>query len=466
MGAARYAPAVKRGRLGVGGRLDVALAAWWPPLANGALLLALYWWTLAPSISVLHDNLDSAELVVVADVLGVAHPPGSALWLPLGKAALEGFAFLEEPAQRTNLLSALCMAAAGALVAVTARRWRPETPSWAALLAGLLAGVAPIPWAQGLVTEVLAPQALLTAGALVLATDAARGRRWLPFALVLGLMAWNHPTGLAIALPLAVACAVTGRPGREGATWAGLLFLLPGAFTVLYLWLRADAPVAWGDTGTLGGLWDHLRGAAYQDAVERSPASVATALPETVRYVLRQSPPFVWPLLPVGALLAARARPTLSLALLVGCVLLVLFVSGYLATGRQDYLAPVAFALALLAAWGADEAWAQVRRRLPDRGTALAAGVFAWGLVAIWVVVNGDEVSRRGDTALRDAAVARLEAAPAGVTLETNDDADTFSLWYARRVLGVRPDVGVRDVRGLAPVIPPEEDAALAGPGR
>ena len=36
-------------------------------------------------------------------------------------------------------------------------------------LAGILAGVAPIPWSQGIVTEMLALQALLTAAALALA---------------------------------------------------------------------------------------------------------------------------------------------------------------------------------------------------------------------------------------------------------------------------------------------------------
>lgn len=432
---------------------------WWAPVAAAAVLLALYLWTLAPSISELHDNVDSAELVVVANALGVAHPPGSAPWLPLAKTALEAFAFLDEPAQRTNLLSALCMAAAGGLVALAAQRWRPETTAWAALLAGILAGVAPIPWAQGLVTEVLALQALLTALAFVLAVDAARGARWPWFGLVLGLMAWNHPTGLAVAVPLAAACAVTGRPGRSEAAATLALFLLPGAYTFAYLWLRADASIAWGDTDSLRGAWDHLSGHVYQDVIERSPAEVLTAVPETLRRLLRQSPPLAWPLLPLGALAVARARPALAAGLLVASVVLVLFVSGYRATGRQDYLAPVAFVLALLAAWGAEEAWCAVRHRLRGRGVALGAGVLAWALVAVWVVANGVEVSRRGDTVLRDAAILRLEAAPPGAIIETSDDFDTFPLWYARVTLGVRPDVGIRDVRGLAPVITPEPAA-------
>ncbi|MND07141.1 hypothetical protein D3C83_289410 [compost metagenome] len=65
-------------------------------------------------------------------------------------------------------------------------------------------------------------------------------------------------------------------------------------------------------------------------------------------------------------------------------------------------------------------------------------------------------MDRRGDTTLRDQAIARLEAAPAGATIETQRDEDTFPLWYARVVLGVREDVGVEDVRGLAPAVGPQ----------
>ncbi len=431
------------------------------PAGVGAFLLALYGWTVAPSIAELHDNVDSAELVTVASVTGIAHPPGSAIWVPLGRLALEVLAFLPEPALRTNLLSVACMAAAGGLVALAAHRWRPGTPAWACALAGLLAGLAPIPWAQALVTEVLALQALLTALALVLAVDAARGHSWPAFALVLGLLAWNHPVGLAVAAPLGVACLASARPPARTLAGAGALFLLPGAYTVAYLLLRADAPLAWGDTGTLRGAWGHLSGAAYQGVVERSPVAVAEAIPETLRRAVRQWPPLLWPLIPVGALAIARVRPALAGALGVAVVLLVVFVSAYRATGRQDYLAPVAVIGALAIAWGAVGAveWARTTSlgaALRQRGTRLAAGTLAAGLLAVWLVVNGSDVSRRGDTALRDEAIAILAAAEPGATITSTRDERTFPLWYARVVLGERPDVTVIDTRGLAPVVPGE----------
>lgn len=415
------------------------------------MLLALYAWTLAPSITELHDNVDSAELVTVASVSGVAHPPGAAIWLPLGRGAIETWTFLDEPAARTNLLSALCMAAAGAVVALATTRWRPGTPGWAAALAGILAGVSPITWAQGIVTEVLALQALLTALALWLAPASGRGWPW--FALVLGLLAWNHPTGLAIAMPLGLACLSITRPARSSGLLALAALALPGLFSVAYMWIRADASIAWGATDSVTGLWAHLTGEVYRDVIERSPVAVASAIPETLRRTLTQLPPPAWLLVVPGAVTLAGQRPRLTTALAAACVILVVFVSAYRATGRQDYLAPVVFIAAMAAAYGADEAWQWLRIRLRTQPTVLAAALGLWALVAAWVVVVGDEVDRRGDTTLRDAAVARLQAAEPGAHIETTDDADTFPLWYAQVILGERPDVTIEDVRGLAPVI-------------
>jgi hypothetical protein len=183
------------------------------------------------------------------------------------------------------------------------------------------------------------------------------------------------------------------------------------------------------------------------------PASAPVAIPETLRRTLRQLPPPAWLFVLTGALMLGRERPRLTLALAVASVLLVLFVSAYRATGRQDYLAPVVFIAAMVSAYGAQEGWEWLRARLQSGQIALAAAAGLWGLVAVWGALSGDEVSRRGDTALRDRAVAQLEAAPPGARLATADDADTFSLWYAQVVLGVRPDVTIEDIRGLAPVI-------------
>lgn len=235
------------------------------------------------------------------------------------------FSFLDEPAARTNLLSAICMATAAGVLARATVRWRLGTPGWAGAFAGILAGLSPILWAQGLVTEVLALQALLTSLALWLAADPAEGRRWPAFALVLGLMAWNHPTGLALAPPLAIACASRRLPPRRDRFASLALFVLPGIPSIAYLWLRPDASIAWEETDRVRGIWDHPAGNIYRDAID--PASAPSSVPETLRRTFRQLPPPAWLLVATGSFVLAQARPRLATALGVASVLLIGFVS-------------------------------------------------------------------------------------------------------------------------------------------
>ncbi len=419
------------------------------------VLGALYAWTVAPTIAVLHNTVDSAELVSVAAVLGVAHPTGEAIWLPLARLALEVVP-ADEPALRTNLLSVVLMALAGALVAVAARRWRPETPWWGAAVAGLLFGLAPVVWAQAIVTEVYALQAVIAALALTLGADAVEGRRWRPFAFVLGVLVASHLTGLALAAPLLMA-ALAGprRPQGREAAWCLALFVLPLLYCAGYLWLRADAEIAWGDTGTLRGLLDHLGGASYRKAVDLSPQDVLSAVPETMRRALRQLPPPAWLLLIPGTLAVVRTRGRLALVLFAWVAALVLFISGYLVLGREDYLQGTTMALALVAGWGAVDVWEWIAGRLPERSARAALGLVVTGLFAVWAVWVGDDVSLRGDTTLVDEARARLAEVGDFGHIQTGRDRETFPLWYVTTVLGERADVTIIDERLNAPTVGP-----------
>src|SRR5438552_18411862 len=78
-------------------------------LCAGAVFLAallLFSWTLAPTVTL----TDSGELVVVAQGLGVAHPPGFPLWVIL--AHLASLVPLGNVAVRINFSSALFAALA------------------------------------------------------------------------------------------------------------------------------------------------------------------------------------------------------------------------------------------------------------------------------------------------------------------------------------------------------------------
>ena len=421
-----------------------------------ALILgALYGWTVAPSIAELHGTVDSAELVSVAAVLGVAHPTGEALWLPLGRAAL-GLVPADEPALRTNLLSVGLMALAAALVAVAAHRWRPQTPWWGATTAGLLFGLAPVVWAQAIVTEVYALQAVLAALALVIGADALEGQRWRTFAFVLGLLVASHLGGLVLAAPLfVVALSGPRRPRRREAVWCALFFVLPMLYCAAYLWLRADAAIAWGQTGTLRGLFDHLSGARYRESLDLSLEPMVAGVPETVRRALQQLPVYVWPLLIPGAVSLAQARMRLALVLLTWVTVLTLFASGSPASDREDYLQGTAMALALVAGWGMTATGDWVASRLPDQGARRGLGVIVAGVLAAWAIWVGHDVSLRGDTSVLDDARARLAQQPEFERLLTDTDQQTFPLWYVTIVLHERSDITIVDVRNIAPVVGP-----------
>src|SRR5881398_720920 len=82
-------------------------------LCAGTVFLAallLYSWTLAPTVTL----TDSGELIVVAQGLGVAHPPGFPLWVIL--AHLASLVPLGNVAVRINFSSALFAALASAIL--------------------------------------------------------------------------------------------------------------------------------------------------------------------------------------------------------------------------------------------------------------------------------------------------------------------------------------------------------------
>jgi hypothetical protein len=79
-------------------------------LAVGALVLAVYILTLAPTVTF----WDAGELIAAARTLGIPHPPGTPLFVLIAHA-WGRLVPIGEWAYRTNLLSALCSASAAGL---------------------------------------------------------------------------------------------------------------------------------------------------------------------------------------------------------------------------------------------------------------------------------------------------------------------------------------------------------------
>jgi hypothetical protein len=180
-------------------RLDRLIA-----LAVSFAALTVYGLTLTPSLSYLSP--DGSELATVPYVLGLAHSPGYPLFTWLG-FLFSHLVPLGDIAYRTNLMSAVMAAlAAGGLYLILIRLLPDGIPPalrrGAALLSTLLLVFSKTYWAQALIAEVYAPNALLIVLTLLALLRWERKRRlrdFFLFALVFGLSLGTHISDLGFA---------------------------------------------------------------------------------------------------------------------------------------------------------------------------------------------------------------------------------------------------------------------------
>ncbi|MGQ0714038.1 MAG: protein O-mannosyl-transferase family [Gemmatimonadaceae bacterium] len=184
------------------------------PLAAGALLLAVYVATAAPTVTL----WDAGEFIAAVETLGIPHPPGTPLYVLLARVWSDALGFLPR-AFATNLFSAAATAAAVAMLA--ALLVRPgsgdrERRTLAACAAAICAGATATVWSNATETEVYAASLALSLALLLVAERAGRATdaRWhvllgYLFALAVAL----HMSAL-VAIPGAVLFASSDASGR------------------------------------------------------------------------------------------------------------------------------------------------------------------------------------------------------------------------------------------------------------
>lgn len=473
----------------------------WPVVAAGFVVAAAYASTAARTVT----RWDSGEFLAAVYSLGIPHPPGT----PLYVLAARVWASIPAPlpfAMQVNLFSAVCGAAAVTLLGLLVRRWSGDTI--AGVAATLCAGGTATLWLSATEAEVYAP-ALLAATLLLAIPEWVRGgsyRTWTLLAFAAGL-AWTlHPAAL-VTLPAAVLLAFN-RPGTEvpRAPGGGLLNIagpvgatLLGISVVLFLLIRAqhDPAINQGNPVTIGALRDVLMREQYPSyGFWPRQAPLWLQLGNWFEYAdwqfalgLAPGAPPSWLRTPItvgfallGAIgLAAHRRIdrrswwAMLLAFLAATVGLVLYLNmrlgpsfggdflpaGALREARErDYFFIAAFVL-----WGTWAGFGAVLlgRRLGGGPTTPEGGgrarratpwltgaviVSAAPLLLNYRYIHDQRVAAGWTTRAEAAGI--LESLPADAVFLALGDNDTYPLWYAQVVEGVRPDVAVITVPLLA----------------
>jgi hypothetical protein len=405
---------------------------------------------------------DSGELIAVAHVRGVAHPPGYPLYTMLAIAA-DALLPFGTAALRIDLLSALCGALAAALLCALARA------AGGGALAGVLAAVvwafAKPAWTYCGVAEVFALHVALAAAAALgvlalhrrLTSGASPRRAALATGLCFGLGMANHHTTLFVLLAALAFLGVEVARRRIGMR-AACLALGPaalggalGLLCYLYLPLAAagEPAVSWGACDTWSGFWHHLLRRDYGTLRLVSAGIEGKDLPPLAHVFafLGALGPYTCYLLPAGILLAfvavrSAALGFLLLAFVCSGPLFLLLVNAPLdrpllrGVVERFWILPLAFG-AVLAGIGLQRAC----RWLPRFAALAVPGLAAAALL----VTNHGAADHRGNTFPGDYARNILRCLPPDALLLSVSDLATNTLDHALHVEGERPDVVALD---------------------
>ena len=450
-------------------------------IAVFATLTTVYLATLAPSVTL----WDSGEFLSAIHSLGIPHPPGTPLYVLAANVWAKLFAPVLGFSYSVNLLSALCTAAACALMASLFVRWTGDRV--ASYAAAVCAGAMSSVWLSATETEVYS--AALLIGCLIFwigeKASAGHDSRW-PFlgAYVAGLGFALHLTAL-LTVPAALYIAVSrGRWRDLLRRVAGMLILFAlGASVVLFMLVRArhDPWVNQGNPSYFSSLTEVLLRRQYMPAppwprqapvfiqignlFEYADWQVALGLaPDPPPAVARTTLSILFGLLGIAGFIQHRRLDRRSwnamLVLFVTASLGVLFYLNLKASPsyggsfipatakhearERDYF----FALAFMC-WGLWAGFGAVR--LMRASASRFAGSMGRllplaGAVAAFVPIglNWSAVSRRNEPAASEArrgALRVLETAPPRAVVLAHGDNETYPVWYLQEVEGVRRDV-------------------------
>ncbi len=464
----------------------------WFAAAAGIIVGLVYLLTMARTVSF----WDSGEYIACSWIAGIPHPPCVPLFVLLGRFSTLLFGFIPDIATRTNLMCVIAGAVSMALLARLTQRWSvrmglpPSLYRPVSVAAALLAGFSFTVWQNNnametyAISECIAVTAIWVFDIWIVRTEELRpADRQLYLVLYLLTMAVGVHLAALIAVPgIAVIYALSAAKGRSTlwrsprflATALGLMVL---AFSVhLYMPLRAVQRPEINETDPSD--WPAFRSALAREqygqvSVFDRKGPVPEQIAQYFRYLSWQSGlPQSWDRMlgAAGTPLFFAIRFAITISALWGCVLLwrrnrrillyvgtiflmasaffifyLNFKTGPIASStgevrERDYFYADSFALfAVFAAFGAGAFLRTATRR--DEA--------AWAVMLLPVASlagNYFMCDRSRDVVARDYGINLLESCSEGAVLITNGDNDTFPLWFAQSVLGVRRDVIVSNL--------------------
>lgn len=464
-------------------------------VAVAAAVLAIYVATLGPTTAF----WDTSEYIAAAKVLGIPHPPGNPLFVLL--AHVWGLIpMVEHYAMRINLFAAVTSALSAGLWFLIAERWMrnlvPHRPArLAAACAGILVGAtAWTVWNQSTVNEKVYTVSLLSMALVMwLAVHWADDRpgahrdRWvILIAYVIALSSTNHQMGVLAAPAVAVYILMTD--WRVITRWrvvAGVLLAIGIGISINYLFLPIRAgqfpPINEGEpVGFFSqALSDVLGRVQYgKPSVFDRQADLPSQILNYLQYwswqfgrdwpVASRILTVLFSAIGLFGLLtllrkdrrAGLAALTLFVTLTAGLVFYLNFRYGFSIdpanttldreVRERDYFFICSFAyFGTLVAVGFGALMQLVveslGERIPEpRRWAMASPMLL--LVALPVLGNRATASRAGEHVARDFAIDLLQSVEPYAILITAGDNDTFPLWYAQEVEGIRRDVTVANL--------------------
>jgi hypothetical protein len=459
---------------GAADRTQPQFAALVVPAAITFLLsLALDVRTLLPDVAL----WDTGEFQAIGPVLGIAHPTGYPTYTLLAWLASVVLQPFGNEAYRANLLSAILISGAAALMSalIVQLTRRPLL----GLAAGLALAVTPLAWRIGLQADPHALHLFCAALLLVLlvgwmqrerAGAPGAGRWLLAASIVFGLSLGNHALTLLLAPGIGVFVLVVAPtlPWRRWRLVLGCLAALVLTTVVVYAYIPLRAAMNPPLDYAVPTTWDQFRylvlGEQFRGTFHQLPSlSGGVAI---VWQELRTNLGLTALLAVTGAVLGVLRHWRVIVLTGLWFVLTFAFALGYENADIERYYLVPLFLAVLWAALGIDAVWAGALglwRRVAAQRAAFAAvehggslRLAAVGLAALLLVVpvllpvpgRVSELDLSRDHSAHDWMVATFAALPPDAVIISWWSYST-ALWYGHFVEGLRPDVTIIDDRTI-----------------